>query len=170
MIHLRALSEGDALPIEQAFNAQGWKKPASQYERYFQFQEKGERDIILAEWEGEFAGYLTIQWISGYTFFKSQGIPEIVDLNVLQKFHRKGIASAMMDEAERRMSLISDFAGIGVGMPPDYGAAQVMYVRRGYVPDGKGLFYHGKPAVYHTKIEVDDGLVLYLTKDLRSKP
>ena len=169
MIHLRDLKESDAIPIEQAFKAQGWEKPASQYLRYFQYQQSGERDIILAEWEGEFAGYLTIQWVSNYESFKSQGIPEVVDLNVMKKFQRRGIASAMMDEAEKRIGTRSDFAGIGVGMPPDYGAAQVMYVKRGYVPDGKGLFYHRKPAIYGTKIEVDDDLVLHLIKDLRSE-
>ncbi|MEL6250643.1 MAG: GNAT family N-acetyltransferase [Bacteroidota bacterium] len=167
MIHLRALKESDALPIEQAFKAQGWGKSASKYIRYFQYQQSGTRDIILAEWEGEFSGYLTIQWVSGYHFFKVKGIPEIVDMNVLKKFQRRGIATVMMDEAERRMSKVSDYAGIGVGMPPDYGAAQVMYVKRGYIPDGKGLFYHGKAAVYGTKMEVDDDLVLHLTKDLR---
>ena len=72
MIHLRDLRESDARPIEQAFKAQGWEKPASQYLRYFQYQQSGERDIVLAEWEGEFAGYLTIQWISNYESFKSQ--------------------------------------------------------------------------------------------------
>ena len=110
------------------------------------------------------------KYISNYESFKSRSIPEVVDLNVMKKFQRKGIATAMMDEAERRIGMRSDFAGIGVGMPPDYGAAQVMYVRRGYVPDGKGLFYHQKPAIYGTKIEVDDALVLHLIKDLRSAP
>ena len=170
MLHLRALKESDAIPIEQAFKAQGWEKPASQYLRYFQYQQNGERDIILAEWAGEFAGYLTIQWISNYESFRSQGIPEVVDLNVIKKFQRRGIASAMMDEAELRMSKRSDYAGIGVGMPPDYGAAQVMYVKRGYVPDGKGLVYHGKSAIYGMKLEVDDDLVLHLIKDLRRSP
>ena len=59
-------------------------------------------------------------------------------------------------------------AGIGVGMDPDYGPAQRLYVLRGYVPDGRGLHYRGHYIQYGEEIIVDDSLALYLTKDLRS--
>lgn len=164
MLRLRNIQEEDAPIIEAAFAAQGWNKKASQYLRYVHFQEKGIRDVILAEWAGEFAGYLTIAWISAYPPFKEAKIPEIQDLNVLKKFQRKGIASKMMDEAEKRIKTRSPKAGIGVGMPPDYGPAQVMYIRRGYIPDGRGLMCEGLPVEYHTKIIVHDNLSLQMTK------
>ncbi|MEZ4847287.1 MAG: GNAT family N-acetyltransferase [Bacteroidia bacterium] len=65
------------------------------------FSEEGSRDIIIAELNGEFAGYLTIKWESNYIPFKEKAIPEIVDFNVLKKFQRKGIGTALMDEAEQ---------------------------------------------------------------------
>jgi hypothetical protein len=71
-----------------------------------------------------------------------------------------------LDEAERKVSERSGVAGIGVGMSPDYGAAQRLYVRRGYVPDGNGLT--GRPVRPGAEITVNDGLVLYLTKALPS--
>ena len=71
-----------------------------------------------------------------------------------------------MDEAERKVSERSGVAGIGVGMSPDYGAAQRLYVRRGYVPDGRGLTSKGSPVKPGDEITVDDALVLYLTKTL----
>lgn len=120
--------------ISAAFTRQGWNKPVSQYERYCRLQNEGTRDVLLAEWDGDFAGYLTIQWISHYQPFREASIPEIVDFNVLKKYQRRGIGSALLDEAEMRIKRVSVRAGIGVGMTRDYGPAQILYVKRGYVP------------------------------------
>jgi hypothetical protein len=85
---------------------------------------------------------------------------------VLPRFRRRGIGTHLMDEAERKVSERSDVAGIGVGMSPDYGAAQRLYILRGYVPDGKGLTSNGSPVSPGDEITVNDGLVLYLRKAL----
>jgi hypothetical protein len=53
-------------------------------------------------------------------------------------------------------------------MTPDYGAAQRMYVLRGYVPDGRGLHYRGHYPQYGEKMTVDDSMALYFTKELKS--
>ncbi|WP_417419328.1 hypothetical protein [Hominenteromicrobium sp.] len=37
----------------------------------------------------------------------------------------------------------SDTVCLGVGLHSGYGAAQRMYVLRGYVPDGSGVWYEG---------------------------
>ena len=163
---LRPLLAQDPILIHQAFAEQGWNKPISQYEQYLQWQESGQRDIILAEYEGQFAGYLTIQWESDYPPFRAAGIPEVVDFNVLKKYQRRGIGTLLMDEAERRIAQVSSQAGIGFGLYADYGAAQILYIRRGYIPDGQGLVYEGKQQGYGTSVTVDDGLVLYLLKSL----
>lgn len=167
-LRLRKLKLADCIPISMAFKAQGWDKPVLQYEHYFRWQEEGIRDIILAEVSGEFAGYLTILWESNYTLFKERSIPEIVDFNVLKKFQRQGIGTALMDEAEKRISLVSDFSGIGFGMVEDYGAAQILYIKRGYIPDGKGLYYDDRQLVYKDEVTVDDSLVFHLIKELQS--
>jgi GNAT superfamily N-acetyltransferase len=146
--------------------AKAWNKPASQYAQYFMEQEQGIRAIYLAFVEEQFAGYLTICWTSGYEPFRSEKIPEIVDFNVLPKFRRQGIGSQLMNTAEDEIAKMSSVAGIGVGMDPDYGAAQRLYVLRGYVPDGRGLHYHGHHIRYGEEITVDDSLALYLTKEL----
>ncbi|MFK7922097.1 MAG: N-acetyltransferase family protein [Bacteroidia bacterium] len=163
---LRKIRLKDCEAISLAFKLQGWEKPVAQYERYFQMQEKGTRDIIIAELGQEFAGYLTIQWESNYAAFQSKGIPEVVDFNVLKKFQRKGIGRALMDEAERRVKAVSPICGIGVGMLEDYGAAQILYIKRGYIPDGKGLSYEGKQLKYDDNVIMGDGVVLHLSKKL----
>jgi hypothetical protein len=73
-----------------------------------------------------------------------------------------------MNEAEALISTRSSTAGIGVGMYPDYGNAQRLYVLRGYIPDGAGLTYRPKvlKPMEHT-INDDDDLVLYFTKLLK---
>ena len=52
-------------------------------------------------------------------------------------------------------------------MTPDYGAAQKMYVLRGYVPDGRGLTQNFDPVRYKQPIVVDGSTVLWFTKDLK---
>jgi hypothetical protein len=113
------------------------------------------------------AGYGTIRWESAYRPFQEQGIPVVEDLNVLVPFRRRRVASALMDEAERRIAAGSDVAGIGVGMDPGYGNAQRMYPRRGYVPDGCGLTSHDEQVKWGDTVRVDDDLVLFLTKRVR---
>jgi hypothetical protein len=71
-----------------------------------------------------------------------------------------------MNEAERMVRERSPVVGIGVGMDADYGAAQRLYVLRGYIPDGKGLTYKNRFVRYGEQVTVDDGLVLHFTKRL----
>ena len=54
----------------------------------------------VAQIEDAFAGYLTVVWSSDYAPFKGAGIPEIVDLNVLVKYRRRGIAAALLEAAD----------------------------------------------------------------------
>ena len=165
-LNIRALRKSDCEEIHLAFAAQGWKKPAAQYYQYLEWQEKEIRDILLATIADEFAGYLTINWTSHYLPFREQGIPEIVDFNVLKKFQRRGIGTALMDEAEERIKGVSSVAGIGYGITKDYGAAQILYIKRGYIPDGQGLLLDGQALTYGREVIISDDLVMYLTKEL----
>ena len=132
---------------------------------YFNQQLKGERVILLGYSDKDFAGYVTIMWQSEYPPFAEKGVPEINDLRVLPAFRRRGVASALMDEAEKRVFERSPVVGIGVGVYAAYGVAQRMYVRRGYVPDGRGLYYKTQPVKPWQDVHVDDDLILYLIKE-----
>ncbi len=165
--HIRLFDRLDIPEIAAAFEELGWNKPASQYERYQMEQVLKVRDMYIARVEGQFAGYLTICWQSSYASFREKQIPEIMDFNVLPKFRRQGIGTQLMDRAEAEIAKVCSVAGIGVGMTPDYGAAQKLYVLRGYIPDGNGLYYLGRPTQYGQTIKVDDNLAQYLTRELR---
>jgi GNAT superfamily N-acetyltransferase len=164
---IRLLEASDIPQMANSFKELGWNKPESQYERYLIDQAFDERHVYVAFVEENFAGYLTICWESTYEPFREKNIPEIVDFNVLPGFRRQGIGTQLMDRAESKIAKGSSIAGIGVGMTPDYGAAQCLYVLRGYVPDGRGLHHRDHHVKYGEQIIVDDDLALYLTKKLK---
>lgn len=163
---LRPIAAHDVEPIVRAFAAIGWNKPATQYWRYLAEQQADDRRVIVALADGAFTGYLTIAWRSQYPPFVEQQIPEIQDFNVLPHARRRGIGSRLMDEAEAIVATCSPIVGIGVGLHAGYGAAQRLYVRRGYIPDGRGLMWRNQPVAEARPVPVDDDLVLYFTKSL----
>lgn len=164
MLSIRFLQVGDSGMIADAFAAQGWKKPAAQYDAYFHEQAAGNRHVYLAFDGSDFAGYVTRKNQSDYPPFRQAGIPEISDLNVLKKFQRRGIARALLDHAEQAAHV--PIIGIGVGLIEDYGPAQRLYIQRGYVPDGRGITYRNQTVHYDFPIVAGDDLVLWMTKEL----
>jgi GNAT superfamily N-acetyltransferase len=164
---VRSMGDGDVDSVVAAYAAIGWEKRASQFQRYLAEQSRGEREVLLALLGGDFAGYLTVVWESGYAPFRAASIPEIVDFNVLPHLRRQGIGTRLLDSAEQLIGQRSPVAGIGVGMDADYGAAQRLYVKRGYVPDGRGLTSHGQAVRWGETVTVNDALVLCFTKALR---
>lgn len=104
--------------------------------------------------------------MSDYPYFKKNDIPEINDLNVFSAFRNKGIAGRIIDELEAAISETHDTVGIGVGLFSDYGTAQRLYCKKGYIPDGHGLQYNYEQVQPGTHVFVDDDLNLYYTKQL----
>jgi GNAT superfamily N-acetyltransferase len=94
-------------------------------------QVAGSRICLVATVDGQFAGYVTVNWAPTYSGFVELKIPEIQDLNVLPGFRRKGIGTRLLDRAEQEISLRSSIAGIAVGLHPGYNDAQTLYVKRG---------------------------------------
>jgi len=168
-ITIRSLEKNDCEIITQAFNNQGWDKKVERYQEYLKEQTAGKRDVLIALVDGDFAGYLTIVWESYYPYFRENWIPEITDLNVLKKFQRMGIASSLMDIAEKIVSKKSKTIGIRVGLTADYGRAQRLYVKRGYIPDGNGISQNEKCLKWGKTVRVNDNLVLCLTKELKNR-
>lgn len=165
-VHVRRLQRGDIDPIVAAFAAAGWPKPRRQYERYLAEQSDGRHVVLVALGGEQVCGYGTVVWESPYPPFAAEGIPEIKDLNVFPQYRRRGVATLLLDEAERLVGARSPVVGIGVGLYADYGAAQRLYVRRGYVPDGRGISYRDRVVTGGESVVADDDLVLYLRKHL----
>lgn len=146
--------------------ARTWGKPLETFQGYLAEQVIGERVALTARYADEPVGYVTLHWRSRYEPFRENGIPEVVDLNVAQAWRRRSIGTHLLDAVERLAGERSAVVGIGVGMEADYGAAQRMYVARGYVPDARGVTYRGQHLAHGAQATVDDDLVLFMTKEL----
>jgi GNAT superfamily N-acetyltransferase len=166
MLEITPLRPQDPQVFEAAFEAIGWRKPAAQYLRYLDEQTADQRPVLVARIDGVLAGYVTVVWEAAYDPFREARIPEIQDFNVLPQFRRQRIGSALMDAAEALIATRSQTAGIGVGLYPDYGPAQRLYVLRGYVPDGRGIASATVPVRPGQVVRVDDDLALYFTLSL----
>jgi len=172
-ITVQKLIDKNEIPIiVNAFAKSNWTfKPAFIFLNYLEEQEKLERNIWVSFYDNLFAGYITLKRKSDYEPFLVDNIPEIKDLNVLPKFRSKGIGSALMDFAEKEGRKQNNLVGIGVGLygglDGGYGAAQRLYIKRGYIPDGRGVTYNSsEPAEPGKDYPLDDNLILWLTKKL----
>ncbi|GAB2601614.1 GNAT family N-acetyltransferase [Kribbella endophytica] len=161
---IRPLTNSDPAEIFAAFNAAGWAKPLSTFATYLEDEQAGRRSTLVATQDEQIAGYVTVNWRSPYEPF--DGIPEIQDFNVLPAYRRRGIGSGLMNAAEALVAQRSDVVGLGVGLYADYGTAQRMYVRRGYLPDGRGLIYDHHQVPPGELVRLDDDAVLMFTKSL----
>jgi len=168
---IRSMEEGDIHPLCAAYNAQGWHDEVSDYLTRLQDQAEGRCIALIALYDNEPAGQVYLYLAAHGGPFRDKGWPIIVDFGVLQKFQRRGIGSRLMDIAEQLAAQHADAVCLGVGLSREYGSAQRMYARRGYIPDGSGVWYRDVQCVqYETLCTVDDDLVLYLSKALHSAP
>lgn len=81
--------------------------------------------------------------------------------NVLQKYQHRGIGSALLDKAEQMCRAVGRVS-LAVGLHSGYGRAQRLYVQRGYLLDGSGVWYQGKNLEEYAACCNDDDLVLYM--------
>lgn len=164
---IRNMEEPDAQAFYDGYLAQGWHPEMSVYHRRLKDQAEGKCVALTAVYRGEPAGSVHVYLAPHGGPFKGTGLPEIHDFNVLKKYQRKGIGGRLMDVAEQIAAQYGDTVCLGVGLCESYGSAQRMYVKRGYIPDGSGVWYRNRQCVqYETTCTVDDELVLYLSKKL----
>jgi len=109
-------------------------------------------------------GYVAIVWESNYAGFRSRSIPLVHQVAVAGPFRRRGVATLLMDAAEQlaRDRGIATL-GITVGLFEEYGPAQRLYGRRGYVPDGRGACQGQRPLRKGVLVTMDDNLFIWLT-------
>ena len=162
---IRKMQESDIKNLSQGFISQGWPGREEILARYFLEQKSKEREVLVAEIDGVVAGYITILPIAKHGPFAGMS-PELSDFNVFEPFQNQGIGNLLLEEAEKRVKLISDKVTLGVGLHSGYGPAQRLYIKRGYIPDGSGVWYQNYPVAMNATCEDIGDLVLYLSKDL----
>ena len=166
---IRRPDQGDIDWMDAGFRTgMGWPKPPGYFMGRLEEVAAGEITLLVADRRSQYLGHAFVRWQSHYPGFSERQIPEIQDLNVIAPARRQGVASALLDEAERVVGERSSFAGIGVGLYAAYGPAQRLYVERRYVPDGAGIVHKNVPVAPGSPVYVDDDLVLHLIKQLHS--
>ncbi|ORO36634.1 GNAT family N-acetyltransferase [Streptococcus oralis] len=162
---IRKMQTSDVKELSQGFINQGWPGREEILARYFLEQESGEREVLVAEVGGDLAGYITILPCAKQGPF-AEIYPELSDFNVFEPFQNQGIGNLLMEEAEKRVKLTSDKVTLGVGLHSGYGPAQRLYIKRGYIPDGTGVWYQNHQPAMNAVCEDIGELVLYLSKNL----
>ncbi len=143
------------------------------FEEAFARQDQGRLKIFLAGFEGDssgtfqICGYCLLNWSPKYALFKKLGIAEVQDLNVVQAHRRQGVGERLIRCCEE---YVRDEGGaqigIGVGLDGSFGAAQRLYVRLGYIPDGYGVTYDREFVPSGTIHPIDEQLSLMMVKEL----
>lgn len=166
-IIIRNMVDADAQLITDAEIAQGWEQSVSKYKQRLKDQEEGRAVALVAEYRGQVAGYIHVYHPCHPNGpFAGTDYPEIVDFGVLEKYRHHGIGSRLMDAAEEIAAEHGRTVCLGVGLHSGYGSAQRMYAKRGYVPDGSGVWYQDQVCGPYENCCNDDDLVLYMTKEL----
>lgn len=167
---IRDMTKEDAEIITKEEIAQGWHQTMDKYLTRLEHRRQGLCISLVAEYKGNVAGYINVYPKSIEGPFGHRDLPEIVDFGVLEKYRRKGIGSALMDRAEAIAGEYADRVYLSVGLHRGYGSAQRMYAKRGYIPDGSGVWHGDSACIPYAEYAVDDDLVLYMSKSLNTKP
>ncbi len=137
------------------------------FDRCLAEQRNQKRMVLVAEQDGKIVGCAHLVWSPAYAPFRRTDIPEIQDLAVVSAARRNGIGALLVDACEQSARQAGKTAiGIGVGLDSAYGAAQRLYVRKGYIPDGAGICHDDAPVRAGELRAVDDLLTLKMIKNL----
>lgn len=166
-ISIRRAENQDISALYTIMERLGYAKDAGYFEHCLELQDQGKRILFIISYDGHDAGYGILNWTPKYALFKKLGIPEIQDLNVIRDFRKKGLASELIKYCEKlAKDKGHDQMGIAFGLHNSCGAAQRLYIKMGYIPDGEGATYDRKQIAYGDFKPLDDDLCLMLVKEL----
>lgn len=137
------------------------------YQCYLTWQKEGECTFLIALLDGKIAGYVFVLYQDRWGAMADARQPGLADLNVFPWNRRRGVGNALLEKAEEIAARYGDTLHLDVHMTAHAGQAQRLYFRRGYVPDGRGVYHKYKQ--YDAALgEVDpEDLTLLLIKPLK---
>ncbi len=89
-ILIRNMRQSDVPVITQGERDQGWDADGEKYQMRLQHQAEGRSISLVAEYQGQVAGYVNVYPDSQWGAFANRGYPEIVDFGVLEPYRRQG--------------------------------------------------------------------------------
>lgn len=164
-LFIRQMMFTDIDSLSRSFVRQGWSSRSAILKSYFDEQSAGERLVLVAVLGETVAGYITLLPMAKHGPFAGN-YPELADFNVFEDFQEQGIGTALLERAEQETRRYSDVVTLGVGLHKGYGSAQRLYIKRGYIPDGSGVWFLNQPLEMYANCKNSDDLVLYLSKKI----
>ena len=166
-VDVKEITLEELMHIRELSNVNGSEKSESYWQRCAEGIADGSLQIFMAWRDDDPAGYALLNHQPKYRVYQQLEISEIQDLNVIPAHRRQGVAAVLIhacEEVIRKRNCTQ--IGISFGLTKDYGPAQRLYIKLGYVPDGFGVTYD-RIGVGHAEMRpVDDDLCLMLIKDL----
>ena len=134
---------------------------------YFEICFEKECLILIASADNKDIAFGVLNFEPKYNLYQKLDIPEIQDLNVIPYARQQGVATQMVTAFENiARDQGYDQIGISVGLTKDYGAAQRLYMKLGYMPDGYGVTYDREGVTVGASYPVDDDFALMMVKNL----
>lgn len=154
----------DDVPLLYGLYAHIGKKDDGYFEHVLM---QGTEIFLCMDDAGRAAGFCLLNNAPRYALYRRLNIPEIQDINILPEYRRRGYATALIKWCEGLARARGcDMIGISVGLTHDYGPAQILYARLGYLPDGNGVTYDREPVDARRTYPLDDDLALMMVKAL----
>lgn len=163
---VRNLEETDLPILDKLFGASSrFKNSTKKWEDYYRFQKENIREIKVITYNDNVIGLGTLVFDSKYPSFKENKIFEINDILIADPYQGHGLGKVLLSSLEdAARDHGAKTVGLGVGLYKDYGPAQRLYYKLGYIPDGHGITYDHKNVTPGNTYRVDDELILWLTK------
>lgn len=164
--NIRQANEADIPALYGLYDQMGKKD-----EGYFEALFEKECFVLIAEQGREekerAVGFGVLNFNPKYNLYQKLDIPEIQDLNVIHEARQQGIATALISAFEEiAQDQGAEHIGISVGLTKEYGAAQRLYCKLGYMPDGNGVTYDRAFIETGRSYPFDDDLCLMMVKNL----
>lgn len=161
-VDIRQANEADIPALYTLYN-----KIRKKDDGYFEALFEKDCLILIAEQNKQAVGFGILNFEPKYNLYQKLDIPEIQDLNVIPDARQQGIATAIIESFENIANdQDAEQIGISVGLTKDYGPAQRLYCKLGYIPDGNGIAYDREGVTFGRPYPADDDLCLMMVKDL----
>ncbi len=167
ILNIRPMRQTDieAIAVNRCLPWSTIQESKDKWDNYYREQQTSVRTVAIVEHNETIMGYGSLLLKSKYPYFA--GLPEVHDIWIYEEYRKKGIGSRLIGWLEN----LAKEKGyqeivIGVGLYADYGSAQRLYVRLGYLPDGRGITYNYQSTIAGQSYPLDDELILWLKKAL----
>lgn len=114
------------------------------YQRYLTWQKEGACTFLIALLNSEIAGYVFVLHQDRWGSMAGARQPGLADLQVFPWNRRCGVGNALLEKAEEIASQYGNTLHLDVHITAHAGQALRLYFRRGYQPDGRGVYHKYK--------------------------